>query len=119
MTAQNLAAYLRISVPNLFEEAEPRLLQAVRRSFNKALRVRLIPVFDMAAFLFLLSESQQCGATSEPARGVSLVNRVFVNPAILHDHQEVLLRIFDQFDIRHRIAIDQQQIRKRTFFYHT
>jgi hypothetical protein len=33
-----------------------------------------------------------------------LVDRVFINLAILHDHKEVLCRIFDQFDIRHWIA---------------
>jgi hypothetical protein len=46
-----------------------------------------------------------------------LVDRVFINLAILHDHQEVLCRIFDQFDIRHWIAVHQQQIGQRAFFY--
>ena len=32
---QNPCGYLRISVPNLIEEAEQRLLQAVRRSLTK------------------------------------------------------------------------------------
>jgi hypothetical protein len=35
MTVQNLGAYLSVSGPNLFEEAEQRLLQAVRRSLTK------------------------------------------------------------------------------------
>jgi hypothetical protein len=34
-TVQNLGAYLWVSGPNLFEEAEQRLLQAVRCSLTK------------------------------------------------------------------------------------
>jgi hypothetical protein len=35
VTVRTLSAYLRVSGPNLFEEAERRLLQAVRRSLTK------------------------------------------------------------------------------------
>jgi hypothetical protein len=35
VTLPNLGAYLSVSGPNLLEEAEQRLLQAVRRSLTK------------------------------------------------------------------------------------
>jgi hypothetical protein len=35
----------------------------------------------------------------------------------LHDHQEILCRIFDELDVRHWIAVHQQQVAERAFFY--
>src|SRR5215813_2756110 len=41
---------------------------------------------------------------------------VLVNFPILHDDEEVFGRVFDQFDVCERIAVHQQEIRKRAFF---
>jgi hypothetical protein len=36
-----------------------------------------------------------------------LIDRVLVDPAVLHNYQEVLCRIFDQLNIRDWIAVNQ------------
>ena len=49
---------------------------------------------------------------SEPP--VLIVQRLFIDLAILDDHAQIL-ELTDDLDVLQRIAIDQQQISKRTF----
>jgi hypothetical protein len=46
----------------------------------------------------------------------SLGQCIFVDRAILHNHQKVFAGVFDELDIFQRIAVDQQQIGERAFF---
>ena len=49
----------------------------------------------------------------------SLGKRIFVDDAILHDDQELLVGVFDELDVFQRIAIDQQQICEGALFHDT
>jgi hypothetical protein len=40
---------------------------------------------------------------------------VLEDPAVLHDHHEVLPRILDQLQVRQRVAVHQEQVRQRAF----
>jgi hypothetical protein len=44
-----------------------------------------------------------------------LLKEVLVELAALHDHHEILRRVFDQIDVNDGVAIDEQQIGKRAF----
>src|SRR5262249_54477550 len=59
-----------------------------------------------------------------PRSGAAIVrrpsaNQALVDPAILHDDEEVLGRVRDQFDVLEGVAIDQQQIGQCAFFHDT
>ena len=43
---------------------------------------------------------------------------ILVDPAVLHDDEEVLFRIFDQLDVRDRVAVDEQEVGERAFLDH-
>jgi hypothetical protein len=40
---------------------------------------------------------------------------VLIDPAVLHDDDEVLARVFQQLDVGNRIAVNQQQVGERMF----
>src|SRR5262245_19030898 len=58
-----------------------------------------------------------CRERDSSARGdqASFSQRVLVDPAILHDDEQVFLRIFDQPDVGDRVAVDQQKVGERAF----
>jgi hypothetical protein len=41
---------------------------------------------------------------------------VFVNLPVLHDDEEILLRVFDERDVGDRIAVDHDEVSQRTLF---
>ena len=49
---------------------------------------------------------------------IFLVDGVFVNLSILHDQREVLFRVVEEREILHRVAVDQENVGKRTFLDH-
>ena len=65
------------------------------------------------------SSTPSCTRVRVRAQAGSLGKRVFINRAILHNDEEILVGVFDESDVFQRIAVDQQQIRKRAFFHHT
>ena len=44
-----------------------------------------------------------------------LGNRILVNRSILHDDDKILSWILDQLNIRSRVTVNKQQVRKRAF----
>jgi hypothetical protein len=49
----------------------------------------------------------------------SLGQRIFVDFAVLHDHEKIFVGFFDQPNTFQGIAINQQQVCQRTIFHYT